>query len=472
MSVVMGVFTFIFNNILARPEFFIGILVFIGYLLLGKGFLQAVGGFLKALVGYMILQVGASGMNGGFSPILGAMLSKFNIQAAVIDSNFGFAAAQKALESINASLSWTMVVLLLGFFVNIILVALQRLTKVRTLYMTGHLMVKQAGFVTWMVFFAMPEYQNFSGAIVIALLLGLYWAVFSNLTVGPMERLAGERVFAVGHAQMLAIWITDLLAPKVGKKEKSVENISLPKGLSIFSDNIIGTCIIMLIMFGTILMVLGQQVMVDHDKAANGVYSLYVITKSVSFAVNFIILQTGVKMVVNEITQSFEGISSKLLKGAIPAVDCAATYGFASSTTVTLGFLFGTIGQFVTIGCLVVFGSPVLILSGFVPLFFDNATIAVFANNRGGIKAAMLFPFLSGVIQVLGGAVGITLFGLAAFGGWYGNFDFATVWLALGGLFRQFTLVGVVICCVLMLIIPQVQYRLTKDKENYFKAGQ
>lgn len=228
----------------------------------------------------------------------------------------------------------------------------------------------------------------------------------------------------------------------------------------------------MLVMFGSILLVLGQETMLQYDeKAVTGVaYGIYVISKSISFAVSFIILQTGVKMLVSEITQSFDGISSRLLKGAIPAVDCVATYGFASSNTVTLGFLFGTLGQFITILALVLFGSPVLIISGFVPLFFDNATIAVYANNRGGVKPAMILPFISGVIQVLGGALGITMFGLANFGGWYGNFDFSTVWLVLGGLFKQFALVGVVICAVLMLAIPQVQYYLSKDKENYFKV--
>lgn len=470
MNIIIKIFQFIFENILAKPEFFIGILVFIGYLLLKKGPIQAIAGFLKALVGYMILQAGSSGMNTGFSPILNALLGKFNVQAAVIDSNFGFAAANSAIQSIGASLSWTMVVLLIGFITNILLVALKRFTKIRTLYTTGHLMVKQAGFLTWMVFFTMPQFRNFNGVILLGILIGLYWAVFSNLTVEPMERLAGERAFAVGHAQMFAIWLTDKIAPALGKKEDNVENIKLPKSFQIFSDNIVGTCIIMLLMFGTILLILGKKTMLQYDKNAvsSVAYGIYIISKSVSFTVNFIILQTGVKLVVNEITQSFDGISSRLIKGAVPAVDCAATYGFASSNTITTGFLFGTLGQLITILCLVIFGSPVLIISGFVPLFFDNATIAVFANNRGGIKAAMILPFISGVIQVLGGAIGVTMFGLTAFGGWYGNFDFSSVWLVLGGLFKVFSLAGVIACIVIMLAIPQIQYGLSKNKENYF----
>lgn len=465
----MKVFQIIFDNILAKPEFLIGILVLIGYLLLGKSLAESLAGFIKASVGYMVLQIGSSGMVKGFNPILNGLMQKYQMKAAVIDSNFGFAAANSAIQDIGASLSWTMMVLLIGFAVNILLVAFKKFTKVRTLFTTGHIMVKQAGFLTWMVFFALPAYRNMTGAVIIGILIGLYWSVFSNLTVKATEDLAGgERVFAVGHAQMFAVWVTDKIAGRIGNKDQSVEDLKLPKTLKVLSDNIVGTSVIMILMFGTILVALGPATMaeVDPDGVKGIAYFTYVLSKSLSFTVNFIVLQTGVKMFVAEITESFEGISNKLLKGAVPAVDCAATYGFASPNTVTIGFLFGTLGQLLTIAGLLVFRSPVMIISGFVPLFFDNATIAVFANNKGGLKAAVILPFVNGIIQVLGGAVGVMMFELYSYGGWYGNTDFSTVWLVFGFLFKHLAIPGVVICMVIMLLIPQFQY--ARNKENYF----
>ena len=65
-------------------------------------------------------------------------------------------------------------------------------------------------------------------------------------------------------------------------------------------------------------------------------------------------------------------------------IDCAATYGFGSPNAVTIGFLFGALGQFLAIISLIMLKSPTLIIAGFVPVFFDNATLAVFANNKGG----------------------------------------------------------------------------------------
>ena len=109
-----------------------------------------------------------------------------------------------------------------------------------------------------------------------------------------------------------------------------------------------------------------------------------------------------------------------------------------------------------------------LIISGFVPLFFDNATFAVFANRKGGLKAAMIIPIVSGVIQVLGGAFAASYFQLAQYGGWHGNFDFATLWPVIGLLMKYLAIPGMIIAIVFMLAIPQLQYR--KNKENYWKV--
>ena len=65
-------------------------------------------------------------------------------------------------------------------------------------------------------------------------------------------------------------------------------------------------------------------------------------------------------------------------------------FGFGSSNAVTVGFLMGALGQFLAILTLILLKSPTLIIAGFVPLFFDNAVIAVYADNRGGIKEVVI----------------------------------------------------------------------------------
>ena len=122
-------------------------------------------------------------------------------------------------------------------------------------------------------------------------------------------------------------------------------------------------------------------------------FLFYIMTTSLNFAVYLAILQLGVRTFVDELTQSFQGISNTILPGAVPGIDVAATFGFGSPNAVTIGFLFGALGQFLMIGLLILLKSPTIVIAGFIPLFFDNAVTAVYANNRGGFKAACLFPF-------------------------------------------------------------------------------
>jgi PTS system ascorbate-specific IIC component len=120
------------NNILTKPEFFIGILVFIGYLFLGKPIYEAFAGFIKAAVGMMIWSVGSGGLVNTFRPILAGLNDRFHLNAAVIDPYFGLNAANEAIKMIGLSLSWTMISLMVGFGWNILLVALKKYTKIRS----------------------------------------------------------------------------------------------------------------------------------------------------------------------------------------------------------------------------------------------------------------------------------------------------------------------------------------------------
>ena len=457
------------NNILAKPEFFIGIIVFIGYLLLKKPFYEAFAGFIKATVGYMILNVGAGGLVTTFRPILAGLNGRFGLNAAVIDPYFGLNAVNTALESIGMTTSWTMIALLIGFILNIVLVLLRPVTKIRTLFITGHIMVQQATTATWIIFFAFPQYRNAVGGILIGVFVGVYWAVASNLTVGPTQRLTDNAGFAIGHQQMFAVWFADKVAAKIGNPKKRLDDINLPNWLSIFHDNIVATGTLMLFFFGVIMIILGEPYLREIDKTFVDTVALptYIVSKSLMFSVYLAVLMIGVRMFVAELTASFQGISSRILPGVLPAVDCAAVYGFGSPNAVLFGFVCGALGQFIAIAGLLIFKSPILIITGFVPVFFDNATIAVFADKRGGARAAAILSFLSGILQVAGGAIAIIIFGLGGFGGWHGNIDQSTVWVIQGVLINKFHLIGYVLVIASMLAIPWIQYKRASSPESY-----
>lgn len=466
----MAVVNWFVNNILGLPEFFIGLLVLIGYVLLKKRWYESITGMLKAIVGYMLLNIGAGGLVSTFRPILAGLKDRFHLHAAVIDPYFALSGVDHALKSIGVSVSWTMTAMLIGFIVNILLVMFRKWTKVRSLFITGHIMVQTSTVITWLVFFAMPQYRNIWGALMVGILSGLYWGVGSNLTVGVTQDLTNQAGFAVGHQQMFAIWASSKIAPKLGNKEKNLGNLKLPGWLSMFEDSIVSTSVLMIIFFGIIMTVLGKNMMMKLDPAgfAGGIsFPVYVIHESLFFTVYLQVLMSGVRMFVAELTNSFQGISNKILPGAMPAVDVATTYPFAPNNAVLFGFILGAIGQFVAILGLLVFHSPILVITGFVPVFFDNAAVAIFADHFGGRRAAAILSFAAGLIEVLVGAFALMFFKLFAFGGWEGSLDFELFWPWVGVVLKVLKVVGFALVVIFLLAIPQLQYHFAKDKEAY-----
>ena len=209
MDIILSIWSFFQTNILTQPAFFVGILVFIGYLLLKKPIYEAYAGFVKATVGYMILNVGSSGLVNTFRPILAGLNQRFNLSAAVIDPYFGQSAAMAALESVGRTTSLVMVGLLVAFLLNILLVALRKITKLRTVFITGHIMVQQSTTGLWMIVFCFPALQDMTAVILLGILLGLYWSVSSNLTVEATQNLTDGGGFAIGHQLMFGLWFVD-----------------------------------------------------------------------------------------------------------------------------------------------------------------------------------------------------------------------------------------------------------------------
>jgi len=475
MDIIIKGWTYFATNILTVPAYFIGLIVLVGYVLLRKPWYEVLAGFIKATVGYLILGVGSGGLVNNFRPILVGLKDRFQLTATVIDPYFGQNAVTAGLTAMGKSFSAVMVLLLIAFILNIVLVALKKWTKLRSIFTTGHVQLQQASTAFWLILFVFPALQETQYLIIMGLVLGVYWAVGSNLTVEYTQDLTEGAGFCVAHQQMFGIAIfTELSKKFFGKNKKRLEDLELPGFLSIFNENMVATAVLMTLFFGIILVVLGQPYLIEKGFLKQGAaFEFYILTTSLNFAVYLAILQLGVRTFVTELTQSFQGISTRLLPGAVAGIDVAATYGFGSPNAVTIGFLFGALGQFLAIMSLIWLKSPVLIIAGFVPVFFDNATIAVFANNKGGVKAAMVMPFIAGLCQVYGSALIAQFVGLAAYGGYLGMWDWAVVWPAFT-YFLHFMasygeivgFVGVGIIVVGMLAIPQIQY--ARHKDTYF----
>lgn len=479
MQVLTSIWEFFANNILKNAPHMIGFIVLLGYLLKGEKWYTTLGGTLKAIIGMLILNVGSGGLVSNFRPILVGLKDRFNLDATVIDPYFGQnAVTDGVMEVFGKAFDSVMILLLIAFIVNILLVRFNKYTKCRTLFTTGHVQVQQASTAYWLIMFAMPALlkNDTLMLVVMAVVLGAYWAVGSNLTVKPMQELTDGAGFAIAHQQMFGIrlgyWAADKFFGKDGGKKKDKEikkvgDMELPGFFQIFNENMVCTAILMTVFFGIIMSIIGKDFFIGAGNLKEtDSFLMFVFDKCLNFAVYLAILQLGVRTFVSELTVSFQGISEKLLPSSIPGVDCAVCYGFGDANAVTFGFLAGLAGQLVAIVALILMKSPVLIICGFVPVFFDNATIGLVANEKGGLKACLVIPFISGLIQVFGSALIAGWVGMAAYGGYLGMFDWATVWPIMTVVMKYLSWAGVIICVAALLVLPQIEY--LKDKKGYF----
>ncbi len=473
MDFLLSIWAFFADNILTQPAFLIGFIVLIGYLLLGRPWYDSLAGFLKATIGYFILSVGSGGLVSNFRPILVGLKDRFNLDAMVIDPYFGQNAVTAGVEeTFGRAFSDVMLLLLFAFIFNIVLVRLNKFTKLRAVFTTGNVQVQQASTAFWIILFAYPFLGRWEILAVMSIILGLYWAVGSNMTVGMTQDLTEGAGFAIAHQQMMGLAVfaklSDYFRSKDATKEtKRMEDIELPGWLSMFNENMVSTAILMTFFMGGILLLLGKPYLVEQEFITDDQnFFFYILQVSLHFAVYLAILQLGVRTFVAELTESFQGIAQKLLPSSVPGIDISATLPFGASNSATIGFLMGALGQFTMIIVLILLKSPVIVIAGFIPLFFDNAAIGVFANHRGGIKPALLFPFLSGVLQVTGSAIFANWIGLAKYGGYLGMLDWATAWPLMAIIMKALGLAGIGVVVVLLLLIPQFEYKANPD--GYF----
>lgn len=183
---------------------------------------------------------------------------------------------------------------------------------------------------------------------------------------------------------------------------------------------------------------------------------LFAIMSALKFAIGVTIVYNGVRMILADLIPSFQGIATRIIPNAVPAVDCAVFFPYAQ-TAVIIGFICSFAGGI--IGMLILgFAGGVLIIPGLVPHFFCGATAGVYGNATGGRKGAMLGSFVNGLALTFLPALLLPVLGDLGFANsTFGDVDFALIGILLGQAGNLFTTAGIyaiVFLLVLILIIP------------------
>lgn len=429
------------KQIFGQPFMLIAIVVFIGYIAMKQKIAKALAGAAKAAIGILAMGMGSGALIGNFGILLTALTNATGIQGAGLNTYPTMTASYEKMDAVLGSgtgATWGIYTLLVGFILNLVLVALRKFTHIRAVYLTGNAMIVQAGISTYIVwrFLGLGMIPT---VLIAAVVTALYWGICSTLLIEPTHAVTGAD-FTVAHQQMFMDYVAYKVAPKLGNAEKDdIEKKKLPASLSMLQDSVIATALVMFISVAVIFLVIGGD-QIEWLRTGEGGFGqatyknniVFLLWIALTLTANIVVLLYGVRMFVGEIMMSFKGISEKLLPGAVAGVDCAAIFGFAPKSVV-LGLLFGALGQIIGLLLLLVFKSPIFLIPGFIPLFFDNATVSIFANKAGGWKAAAIIVTINGIIQILGSALAVSLMNLTW---WQGSADYATIWVAIIAIFK------------------------------------
>lgn len=481
MAIISAGWEWFKTNIFTQTAQFMALLVLIGLIIAKKRWYEALSGMLKAYIGYAVFNIASGGMISTFRPILLGIKQAFNLNATISDPYYGMATINATImPDLGRTLSLTAMAMLFGFLISIVLALFGKITKIRTLNVAGNCLNAFSIMQVCAIALCCKWMSDTEVIIAGSIFTAVTNSVYSNMTVVASQTLTDGAGMAVGHAQNImdafSFWMGERIEAKAkakGKKVKYFDDLNMPGWLSIFNDIYISAAIVMFVFFGIIIVAIGPDRLAAIEGSGfttGSSFVMYLFTTTMKFPIYMVILTTGLRMFVSELTVAFNYISEKVLRGTLPAVDCACFYGFVSNPNVlTSGFLIGSISM---IACTIIGAAlnlPFIIIMGFIPMFFDNATVAIFAHCKGGIKAQVIANLITGVVDVILGGLACWVMGFTAYGGAGMNFDSALTFPVFGLMWQNWGWVGFGIVIVALLAIPQIQY--FRNKDTYWLAS-
>ena len=179
---------------------------------------------------------------------------------------------------------------------------------------------------------------------------------------------------------------------------------------------------------------------------------IFAIVSGLTFAVGVAIVYAGVRMILADLIPAFQGIATKLIPNAVPAVDCAVFFPYAP-TAVIIGFAFSFLGGLIGMFILGAIGG-VLIIPGMVPHFFCGATAGIYGNATGGRKGAVLGSFVNGLFLAFLPAAVLPVLGELGFANTtFGDFDFGVFGILLGRVGDSVGQVGIYVIVAVLAVI-------------------
>lgn len=421
---VVDIVVFFITQILGQAYVIMGLITLVGMLLLRKRLSEVFTSTLKTMFGIIILFLGVNGMVGPIITMSGLMNTLFGVTGLATG---GGAPIFGLKEPADFTLVGSMT-LILAFALQLLVA---RFTRWKYVYIVGNMMP------VWSYGVPMCFSIAIQDPIILILLSSVvctaYWTIGPALVHQWDKEWIPGASYTLGHCQYIGEVMGGYLGPYIGDpKKESAENIKFPGWLSIFADNTILNTTVLLVMWIIIGVAAGPTLLGTY---AGGTWvPIWVLSQALYFTCGLTVILFGVRIMIGQLTMAFEGFREKVVPGAVPAYDCPTVYPYGPQA-VTVGFVFYLIGQVLGTLSQVAVHYPYVALPGAF-LFFDGATIGVYADKRGGWKTAAIVGIITGMMCIWGTSLQYPLYPAAVKmysgpGTYGGNLDEMVLWVPI-----------------------------------------
>ncbi|HLR08761.1 MAG TPA: PTS ascorbate transporter subunit IIC [Bacillota bacterium] len=374
---------FITNNILRNPPVLLGLIAAIGLIVQNKNIAEIVKGAFIAAFGMLILDTGVGLITGTISPINTAFQEAITGQESV----------PEALNDATFTSSYGGDVGLAMFVGLVLHLLIARFTKVKTIFLTGHML-------WWFpfIFVAAGVEAGLSGISLIglgAIFSALYWSFMPWIMRKYIWAVTEDDSFLIGHPTGFLSLISGFVAKRVGNKEKSTENINVPENLSFFREISVTGALVIFIIYIIVAAIL-PSILAEGENAF-----MLAVEQGLTFGAGLLIMLYGVRLLINQIIPAFQGISEKLIPGSKPAFDVPILFNYRPNAVI-IGFIIAMITSTLLIiiaNSFNVFG--VVIIPLVVTSFFEMGGAAIVGEGQGGVRGAIIGTTVSAVVMVL-----------------------------------------------------------------------
>ncbi|WP_312671911.1 PTS transporter subunit IIC [Pseudescherichia sp.] len=392
-------------DLLQDAALLVSIFTIVGNIALKKSYNDIIISTVKTYLGFTLLFAGASLM---ISPALDSFskifIMAFNIEGIIPNNEVISVEAMQKLGSIYTS---SIAVGLIGAMLFNILLA--RITSLKYIVLSGHHVFFMVSCLT--IICMLHKYSIYTSAFFAAMITGIWCVISPAMLVGycrqikNCDELRKLGDFSIGQFGSTSYFLAGWLGNKFGNKGNDAERINIPVGIGFLQDKQVSTFLLMLLFFIISTLIAGvANVQAAISTKGHHVNILtYLLKQAGMFSAGVYVLTRGVGMFIEQLIPAFKGISDKIVKNSIPAVEIYSLFPY-SSNAVFIGFVCCTLSGFITMIALPFVGYPVMVPS-LLFTFASGGGAGIIGNATGGLRGAIIGSVVCGIISIAGSAL-------------------------------------------------------------------